>query len=189
MNFISSQYITCDMTHLTSENGYQGMIKNGIKIGDHGINGLIYKPPGFWISLDGDWERWCISEEFRDVENSTICNVYLKPNLTFIRISTVDDADELVRFILPNLKNRYPKMDFHLSGMLNFSYMPIIELHKGNILTQRDVWAHALDSYDGIYYDNSMDLHFDTFFNTWDCDSLMLFDPKHVTLFKQERHY
>ena len=162
------------------------MIKNGIKIIDYGINGLIYKPPGFWISVDGDWERWCTSNDFRDVENSTICSVYLKPNLTFIRISTVNDANELVRFILPNLKNKYPEMD-HLSGLLNFSYMQISELHKGNILTQRNVWANALNSCDGIYYDNSMDLHFDTFFNTWDCDSLMLFDPRNAALSKQER--
>jgi len=188
LNFINSQYITASLTHLTSHQGYDGMIKNGIKIVDHGINGLIYKPPGFWISVDGDWERWCTSEDFIDVENSIICNVYLKPNLAFIRISTVEDADELTKFILPNLKNRYPEMN-SLSGMLNFSYMPMIELHKGNIPTQRKVWANALDNCDGIYYENSGHLHFDTFFNTWDCDSLMLFDPRNATLSKQERYY
>ncbi len=44
------------MTHLTPEKGYQGMKKTGIKISDMGDNALLYKPPGFWISLDGEWE-------------------------------------------------------------------------------------------------------------------------------------
>jgi len=189
LNFINSQYITANLTHLTHEKGYDGMIKNGIKIGDRGDTALIYKPPGFWISVDGDWERWCISEEFRDVERETICNVYLKPNLIFIRISTVEQADELALFLLPELENRFPDVGFHLSDLINFSHYHIEKLRQGIPVTQRTVWANALGNYDGIYYENSGNLHFDTFFNTWDCDSLMLFDPRNASLSKQERYY
>jgi len=57
------------------------------------------------IKFNGDWERWCTGEEFIDVEASTTCNVYLKPNLLFIRISTVSDADELFLFLIPELKH------------------------------------------------------------------------------------
>jgi len=112
MNFINSQYITSVMSHLTPEDGYQGMKKTGIKIPDRGDTALLYKPPGFWISLDGGWEEWCISEEFRDVPNETICNVYLKPNLTFIRISTVEDANELMSFLVPELHLHREESDF-----------------------------------------------------------------------------
>jgi len=189
LNFINSQYISANLTHLTPEKGYEGMKKNGIKVMDRGNNGLIYKPPGFWISVDGDWERWCISEEFRNVNRETICNVYLKPNLTFIRISTVGDADELALFLLPGLENTFHDIVFHLSDLLTFSHHHIEKIRQGIPVTPKTVWANALNSCDGIYYENSGDLHFDTFFNTWDCDSLMLFDPRHVTLLKQERHY
>jgi len=182
LNFINSQYISANLTHLTPEDGYEGMIQNGIKLVDRGNTGLIYKPPGFWISVDGDWERWCISEEFRDVEMETICK-------TFIRISTVDDADELVLFLLPGLEHRFSDVGFHLSDLLTFSNHHIEKLRQGILITPRTVWANALNSCDGIYYENSGHLHFDTFFNTWDCDSLMLFDPRNATLSKQERYY
>ena len=51
MNLINSQYITEPLTHLTPEDGYIGMKKNGIKLVDRGKDGLIYKPPGFFISM------------------------------------------------------------------------------------------------------------------------------------------
>ena len=174
------------MTHLTPEEGYDGMKKNGIKIIDRGRDALLYKPPGFWISLDGDWEEWCTSEEFRDVQNETICDVYLKPNLTFIRISTVEDANELMAFLVPELhRYRYMENYFPLSDLLTISKYQIHELQKGNFITARKVWANALESCDGIYYENSGDLHFHTLFNTWDCSSIMLFDPRNVIITKQ----
>jgi len=191
MNFINSQYITSKMTHLTPEDGYLGMKKTGIKIPDRGDNALLYKPSGFWISLDGDWEKWCTSEEFRDVPNETICDVYLKPNLTFIRISTVKDADELFSFLIPKLHNHrihvhnFLDMDFPLSDLLTVSRYHMHELQKGKLVTARQVWSNALNRCDGIYYENSGDLHFHTVFNTWDCSSIMLFDPRNAIITKQ----
>jgi len=191
LNYINSHYITENLTHLTSHEGYDGMIKNGIKLTDRGDDALLYKPPGFWISINGDWERWCTVEEFRDVKESTICDVYLKPNLLFIRISTVSDADELFLFLIPELKhhNLFPEYSFStpLSDLINISQYQIEQLHKGNRVTARSVWGKALDTCDGIYYENSSDLHFHTIFNTWDCDSLMLFDPRNATISKKEQ--
>jgi len=191
LKFIQSQYITDPLTHLTPEDGYIGMKKNGIKIVDRGKHGLVYKPPGFFISMNGDWERWCTSEEFRDVEEETICEVYIKPNLTFIRVESVDDANQLVKFLLPDIKNEFPDLnhpfsdlfpggEFPISDLLNFSRYQINLLRKGVEMVQREVWGKALASYDGIYYVNSGDLHMHTIFNTWDCDTLMLFDPRNV---------
>ncbi len=168
------------------------MKKNGIKISDLGNKSLIYKPPGFFISMNGDWERWCESEHFRDVDKETICEVYIKPNLTFIRIENVEDANDLVRFLLPDIKNEfpdlnqtfsgvYPRGEFPISDLLNFSRYQIKMLKKGVDLIHREVWGKALASCDGVYYVNSWKLHMNTIFNTWDCDTLMLFDPRNVT--------
>jgi len=186
LKFINSQYITAPLTHLTPEDGYIGMKKNGIKISDRGKDALIYKPPGFFISMNGDWERWCVSEQFRDVKKETICKVYVKPNLTFIRIENIEDANDLVRFLLPDIKNEFPDLnnsfggEFPISDLLNFSRYQINLLKKGVDMIHREVWGKALDSCDGIYYVNSWELHINTIFNTWDCDTLMLFDPRNV---------
>ena len=119
MKFINSQNITENLTHLTDEKGYQGMKKNGIFIPSIGIHGLAYKPSGFWISIDGDWERWCRLEHFRNVPEETICDVYLKPNLTFIRIQSVYDADELMKFLLPDIKNEFPELSMGFTSMFD----------------------------------------------------------------------
>lgn len=186
MKFINSQYITAPLTHLTPDDGYCGMKKNGIKIADRGRDALIYKPPGFFISMNGDWERWCESEQFRDVKNETICDVYIKPNLTLIRIESVEDANKLVRFLLPDIKNEFPDLnhsfggDFPISDLLNFSRYQINLIKKGVEMIQREVWGKALADFDGIYYVNSWELHMNTIFNTWDCDTLLLFDPRNI---------
>lgn len=162
------------------------MKNNGITLVDRGNDALIYKPPGFWISVNGDWERWCKSEEFRDVNSETICNVYLKHNLTFIKITTVDDADELAQFLLPNLQNYNPGFYFNLSDLINFTQYEFESYKNGKKLTARDVWSNAINSCDGIYYENSWELHMKTFFNTWDCDSVILFDPRNASIQKQD---
>jgi len=192
LNYINSQCITENLTHVTSHEGYDGMMNNGIKLKDRGDDSLLYKPPGFWISINGDWEEWCTGNEYGDVEGSTICNVYLKPNLLFIRISTVSDADELFLFLIPELKhhNLFPEYSFPpspLSALMNISQYQIKQLQKGNLVTARSVWSKALDVCDGIYYENSSDLHFETIFNTWDASSIVLFDPKNVTISKKEK--
>jgi len=125
------------------------------------------------------------------VEKETICKVYVKPNLTFIRIENVEDANDLVRFILPDIKNEfpdlyqtfgggYPRGEFPISDMLNFSGYQMNLLKKGVVINYREVWGKALASCDGIYYVNSWELHANTIFNTWDCDTLLLFDPRNV---------
>ena len=200
MKFIQSQYITAKLTHLTPEDGYHGMKKNGIKIPDRGKDSLIYKPPGFFISMNGDWERWCTAEEFRNVDGETICEVYVKPNLTFIRIENIEDANDLVRFLLPDIKNEFPDLndsfdrllgtfpggEFPISDLLNFTRYQIKLLKKGVEMIHREVWGRALASCDGIYYVNSWELHMNTIFNAWDCDTLMLFDPRNVVSLQKQ---
>jgi len=193
MNFIQSQFITAKLTKLLPQEDYINIKKTQIYLVDHGETALLYKPPGFWISVDGDWERWCTSENFRDVEEETIADIYLKPNLVFIKISTVDDAEELIQFLLPKIKDEFPELGgepfleafpyrkgLPVCDLLNFSRYQINEYRKGNRLNQRDVWANALNTCDGIYYENSWELHMHSIFNTWDASSIMLFDPRNI---------
>lgn len=199
MKFINSQYITAPLTKLTPDEDYISMKKNRIYLVDHGEQALIYKPPGFWISIDGDWEKWCDENDFRDTKEETIADIYLKPNLTFIRIQSVDDAEELVRFLLPDIKNEFPELNHPLYGkfprgelpvcdLLNFSRYQINALKNGRIFNQRLVWHNALNICDGIYYENSWELHMHSIFNTWDASSVMLFDPKNiVSMIKKDR--
>ena len=192
MNYINSHCITETLTHVTSHEGYTGMMSHGIKLRDWGNDALLYKPPGFWISINGDWEEWCTGNDFGDVENATICNVYLKPNLLFIKITTVNDADELFLFLIPELKHQrntiFPEFSFSfpLSDLMNISSYQIDQLQKGNLVNSRSVWGKALDICDGIYYEDSSDLHCQTIFNTWDASSIVLFDPSNVTISKKE---
>ena len=192
MNYIASQCITENLTHLTSQQGCDDMMSNGIKIQDMGNDALLYKPPGFWISVNGDWEEWCTDNDFR-VSQSTICDVYLKPNLLFIKISTVSDADELFLYLIPELEHHNIFREFSssspLSDLINISQYQIKQLQKGNIVTARSVWNKALENCDGIYYEDSSELHFNTIFNTWDASSIVLFDSTNATISKQEKLY
>lgn len=204
MNFINSQYINAEMTHCTVQKDYLSMRENGINI--RVMDGLLYKPPGFWISVNYGWEEWSGAEEFQQ-DRDVHCNVYIKPNLTFIKIESVEDANELVRFLIPDMQNRFPelngytgfgwsmrddkpKREFPISDMLNMSRYMIEHHEKGISLTSNMVWKKALQSCHGIYYKNNWDLHMNTIFNTWDCDSLVLFDPSNViSIMKRDKIY
>ncbi len=112
--------------------------------------------------------------------------MYLKPNLTFIRISTVQDANELILFLIPELNNhQFIDVDFPLSDMMILMQYQMSHLRNGNLITARQIWNNALNSCDGIYYENSGDLHFHTIFHTWDCSSIMLFDPRNASITRQ----
>ncbi len=70
--------------------------------------------------------------------------------------------------------------EFPISDLLNFSRYQMNLLKKGVELIHRKVWGRALSGCDGIYYVNSWALHMNTIFNTWDCDTLLLFDPRNI---------
>jgi len=183
MHFVNSHKITANLTHATSRKDYELMKKNGIKVKDMGMDGLIYKPPGFWISINGDWERWCECEDFRTSDMNTICKVQLPDHLRFIRISTVEDANELVMFLMPDMPiYHFNGFSNHRSDLLNITHHMLECMKQGIILTPRLFWQNALDNFNGIYFENSGDLHMHTLFNAWDCDSLVVFDPRQIFL-------
>jgi len=181
MRSINSENITTKLTHVTELKDYHLMIKNGIKVKDMGDTGLIYKPPGFWISVDGGWERWCTAEGWGMNDKSIICDVRIKPGLKFLKISSVAEANVLIRFLVPDI----PVYDFNgftveACDLLNVTHY-MLECHKqGTRLTARMLWKNALDNYDGVYYENSGSLHMHSMFNAWDASSIVIFDPRNV---------
>ena len=182
MNFIQSENITAKLTHVTELEDYQLMLKNGIKVKDMGEAGLIYKPSGFWISVDGDWERWCTAERWGMNDKSIICDIKIKPKLKFLKISSVHEANLLIRFLVPDI----PVYDFNgftvnRYDILNITHHMIECAKKGIRLTAKILWKNVLDNYDGVYYENSGSLHMHSMFNAWDASSIVLFDPRNVS--------
>jgi len=181
MRSINSEDITAKLTHVTKLEDYQLMVKNGIKVKDMGDTGLIYKPPGFWISIDGDWERWCTAEEWGINDKSIICDVKIKSDLKFIRIASVHEANLLIRFLAPDI----PVYDFNgfkveSCDLLNVTHYMLEYTRRGILLTSKILWKNVLDNYDGVYYENSGSLHMNSMFNAWDASSIVIFDPRNV---------
>lgn len=154
------------------------------------IKDMLFKPKSTWFSLNHDWERWCKSENFGDIDNMIISDVKLKDGLTFLKIETVVDAKELGRFLGLREKTHRDKLfqdgefTVHEADMMAFTqYMiwEIGEMSKGR--THEYIWNKVISRYDGIYYKNSWELHSETFFNAWDVDCLAIFVPEtRVTL-------
>lgn len=184
MKCIQSQYITVPLTHVTELEDYHLMVKNGIKVKDMGDNGLIYKPPGFWISIDGDWERWCTAEGWGMDDKSIICKVKIKAGLNLLKISSVLEANNLIKFLVPDM----PIYDFDgftvdRCDLLNITHYMVECSKNGTRLTARMLWKNVLDNYDGVYYENSMSLHMHSMFNAWDASSIVIFDSRNVEIF------
>jgi len=181
---IQSEDITAKLTHVTKLEHYELMVTNGIKVKDMGEAGIIYKPPGFWISVDGDWERWCTGEEWGMNDKSIICDVIIKPDLKLLKISSVLEANLLIRFLVPDI----PVYDFNgftvePCDLLNVTHYMLHCHRKGIRLTAKMLWKNVLDSYDGVYYENSGSLHMHSMFNAWDASSIVIFDSRNVELF------
>ncbi len=155
------------------------MKKEGIRIKERD---LLYKPPGFFISIDNEWEEWCSGNDFGN-SDGVICDVYLKPNLEFLHVKTIEDANELSRILLPGIDSYHPFLvDFGYapSDMMSFTQYQINECKKGRTIKPRDIWVKILENYDGVCYEYSSDLHLRTFFNTWDVSCIVLFDPENI---------
>lgn len=55
---------------------------------------FLYKPVGFWYSIDGDWERWCKGEMPDWIEGRMVYRVSLNGE----RIMRLNGAADILRF-------------------------------------------------------------------------------------------
>lgn len=180
MDFIYSQKIKEKLTHMLSKKeDYKIMTNDGIKIFKR-TNEMMWKPNCFWISMDSDWEKWCYGNDFRNAPEYYIVDIILKENLKLLKITNVNQAEELAQYILPDIQHTYG----WIKNKSDMSYMTIchFELVKQNKPSGPDIWKGIEKEYDGIYYRNSYALHSETFFNTWDAHCIALFDGNNASV-------
>ena len=181
MKIIKSHQVPQKLTHvMPSVLNYFGIQKYGIKITSLNQH-MLWKPEAFWISMDNDWETWCYWEEFGNTSKCIICDVTLKKNLKLLKITTLDDAEELASLLMPNYTPRRIFGQTKLSDLISLSMYMTDKLEQG-ILVGPEIWNPIIKNYDGIYYVNSSSLHSETFFNTWDCHCIALFNGANATL-------
>ena len=190
MKIIKSQEVSEPLTHvLHQREDYEGIKKNGFKITIH-QHESVWKPNALWISVDHDWEQWCYLSGWGEIERGFVCDVSLKDDLKLIKITSIEDAEEMAEILMPDFDatSDLPKMFSDLpefkpkkSDMLTMTMYLIDSYKRGIKVTPGSTWEALAEKYDGIYFRNSMSLHFDTFFNTWDAHSIALFDAKNAT--------
>jgi len=57
------------------------------------------KPNGLWVSVDNDWKRWCISEDYGKSELAHKCTITLKKKAKILYINYVNSMKLLVVLI------------------------------------------------------------------------------------------
>ena len=145
---MDTQYIHYGNDHMDVNYNYDTDIEK---------NTLKCKPPyGVWASrVDSNfgWKDWCEAEDFGDLSIS--CKFTLKPSANILEIHEEED-------ILPYIVNDY-------KSRLNEFYTI-----KTKILDEID-WNTLMKKYDGLEVFMSHQLHMGVF-NTWDCDSLVIWN-------------
>jgi hypothetical protein len=183
MKYILSQDVKEPKTHVFSSWEQVRAVEAGIFRIHSRAHRMLDKPPAIWISLNHDWERWCTGEDFRDIDKSIIGEVVFKPNLKFLKITNQEEADDLG--ILMGFNNE-PKTYEWAGHSHTFDRTPadsghimdfVLDQMKGKIPFKKTPWDEVLELFDGVYFLNNGDLHFNTFFNSWDVDCIALFRP------------
>jgi hypothetical protein len=111
------------------------------------------KPQGFWYEVDGDWRRWCETEEPSWLEGTRLYTLELPTDLRLLRLRTTKALDKFTEdFGVPNLR-----------GMIQ--------------------WATIAQFYDGIeiapyIWERSLDGRASDWYYAWDCASGCLWNPR-----------
>lgn len=115
-------------------------------------NGPNTKPRGLWLSVDGDWERWCNDEGMGHWAEGQTTEFMLTQPDRVLTLVTVDDLLEFTtRMVGPGTLDHYrlpwDKLTEHWAGIMIAPYQ----------------WALRLDRRTTWYY-------------TWDCASACIWD-------------
>lgn len=120
----------------------------------HGYN---FKPTGLWYSVDGDWERWCVSDWMTGVAGK-LCYELTLGDENILRLQSIS---EILRF----------HDEYH-------------EILEGCTLVGYPNWARVAEKYDCIEiapycWELRCDL---TWYYPWDCASGCIWQPRGATL-------
>jgi hypothetical protein len=103
-----------------------------------------HKPKGFWVSVDGDWARWCETDWERGL-GAHEHRVTLGPQANILRLSSEADIHTFTR-VYGNLLDTY-RIDW-----------PLVASRYQGIIIAPYIWECRLDRRCSWYY-------------TWDCAS------------------
>lgn len=177
MTIIYSQDVKEKLTHVTSIAHGKQMLKEGVKLENkHPLyNKKAYieqartKPWGFWISVNNGWEEWCKGENYGYTdENRTILNVELSPNLKLWKIDNMKDFIEIWEEYTGK-----PNKDKDLN--LCIFWKP----------DSKNFWQWLKQKgFHGVYITDKgqYETRFDTWLYGWDCASIVIFNPKQVSV-------
>lgn len=126
---------------------------------------FMTKPSGgFWLSVDGGWERWCECEE-PDWASHGRYEVEVADDAKVYVISSIDDIDALPQREGPS---EVPDLFGFLLPESRIDFERVAEIYDGIFVNisegGRDVW-------------NAM--------YGWDCDSVLLFSPDVLVGFRK----
>ena len=137
---------------------------NSVSVGDIVIpkSNLMGKPVGLWISWNNGWEDWCSSEQPDWIGVGHNCfSVSLRRDLKLWLIDSMDD--------FMSVWSQFTDKPPIFSLPLNMFWFWLKERgYDGVALTNEGQWATRMN----------------TFMYGWDCQCIVIFDSKNVTLTK-----
>lgn len=133
----------------------------------------INKPnAGLWaspVNSDWGWKDWCESEEFYKSDFSKYFVFRLKNNAKILTIRSLKDWDKVLNKVFK---------DHHINILEN----PFFNID----INERDmIWRYICKKYDAILVimnDNYGEMHMNFEFNSWDCDSIVVFNSEVVDI-------
>ncbi len=152
-------------THWVDAKDVDAVINHTLKTPEHRNS---FKPHGVWLSWNGDWERWFESEWKSWAEGKVCLRARIHPRATIVVIDTVEDLKELM-------------------------VQAGIPLTEENIRFYRnceEFWEALRGQFDGIALTEAGQwrTRMTTFLYGWDCASICIHNPAHVTFTRDENH-
>ena len=131
------------------------------------------KPKGVWLSWNNGWERWCDSNKFGDLENKVCLKAKLKPGF---KIWLIDSMDDFLDLWQEFKGKKIDPGDYSMNGMMALIKSGFWDWLRNKkqigaiALTDKGQWATRME----------------TWLYGWDCQSIVVFDPKNIILTKTD---
>ena len=115
------------------------------------------KPVGFWAShsqSDYDWKHYCLDNDIFLNSFKYSFKFTLKPDTKILTVRSLYDVKDYIRHVYDPIHHR----DYRDEYMLNFD----------KIYKEYDAME--------VFHDNYTEIHYSSIFNSWDCDSICIWN-------------